>query len=37
MKNDGMKATLNEETEWLLQTGMKKANAIFHEVAGTLK
>ena len=37
MKNDGMKATLNEETEWLLQTGMEKANAIFHEVAGTLK
>ena len=37
MKNDGMKANLNEETEWLLQTGMKKANAIFHEVAGTLK
>ena len=37
MKNDGMKATLNEETEWLLQTGMEKANALFHEVAGTLK
>ena len=37
MKNDGMKANLNEETEWLLQTGMEKANAIFHEVAGTLK
>jgi methenyltetrahydrofolate cyclohydrolase len=37
MKNDGMKATLNEETEWLLQTGMEKANTIFHEVAGTLK
>ena len=37
MKNDGMKATLNEETEWLLQKGMTKANAIFHEVAGTLK
>ena len=37
MKNDGMKATLNEETEWLLQTGMEKANAIFHEVATTLK
>ena len=33
MKNDGMKATLNEETEWLLQTGMEKANALFHEVA----
>ena len=37
MKNDGMKATLNEETDWLLQTGMEKANALFHEVAGTLK
>jgi formiminotetrahydrofolate cyclodeaminase len=37
MKNDGIKATLNEETDWLLQTGMEKANAIFHEVAGTLK
>ena len=37
MKNDGMKVTLNEETEWLLQTGMEKANALFHEVAGTLK
>jgi methenyltetrahydrofolate cyclohydrolase len=37
MKNDGMKANLNEETEWLLHKGMKKANAIFHEVAGTLK
>ena len=37
MKNDGMKANLNEETELLLQTGMEKANAIFHKVAGTLK
>ena len=37
MKNDGMKATLNEETDGLLQTGMEKANALFHEVAGTLK
>jgi methenyltetrahydrofolate cyclohydrolase len=37
MKNDRMKATLNEETDWLLQTGMEKANALFHEVAGTLK
>ena len=37
MKNDGMKVTLNEETDWLLQTGMEKANALFHEVAGTLK
>jgi methenyltetrahydrofolate cyclohydrolase len=37
MKNDGMKATLNEETDWLLQTGMEKANALFHEVAGTIK
>ena len=24
MKNDGMKANLNEETEWLLQTGNEK-------------
>ena len=31
MKNDGMKATLNEETEWLLQTGMEKANAYISE------
>jgi formiminotetrahydrofolate cyclodeaminase len=37
MKNDGMKATLNEETDGLLLTGMEKANALFHEVAGTLK
>jgi methenyltetrahydrofolate cyclohydrolase len=37
MRNDRIKSKLNEETEWLLKTGMEKANAIFHEVASTLK
>ena len=37
MKNDGMKANLNEETEWLLQAGTEKANAIFQEVKSSLK
>jgi len=32
-----MKSNLNKETELLLQIGTEKANAIFHEVAATLK
>ena len=37
MKTDRMKSNLNKETELLLQIGTEKANAIFHEVAATLK
>ena len=37
MKKDANRSMLNEEAEWLLQTGTQKVNAIFQEVTAWLK